>query len=447
MTRQPARRIALILTEFPPAFGGMQTHAVALAQSLLHEGCTLAVYTYRQDQPGLAAAAAAFDAQCGYPVHRVLSRIGHWHNHRLLCRLLRDFSPELIYASNVYYGQLADALGLPVVCRSVGNDVQRPWISYPWRAGSTLLSHPLLEGPLHRLYRRCQAPEWLEALLRHSRQRLMQTCARANRLILANSDYTRGLLQAQGVAEHAIRTLPGGVDHARFARAEATAAALRARLGLPADAYLLLTACRLVAKKGIDFLLQALPALRRIEPRLHLLVVGDGRERRRCEALVATLDLQAAVRFAGRVPQEEIQHYFAASDCFILASRISINRISGLADAETMGRVLCEANAAGLPVLASRSGGIPSVIRHDDNGLLFASDDAADLLAQFSRLHGDADLRARLVARGRQRSREEFDWPVILAAHHRAFAEVLASRATAAKPELTLNATPQGIQP
>ena len=48
-----------------------------------------------------------------------------------------------------------------------------------------------------------------------------------------------------------------------------------------------------------------------------------------------------------------------------------------------MGRVLCEANAAGIPVLASRSGGIPSVVTHEDNGLLFDSDDAADFLEQF----------------------------------------------------------------
>ena len=146
---------------------------------------------------------------------------------------------------------------------------------------------------------------------------------------------------------------------------------------------MLLTVCRLVAKKGIDFLLAQVPALRRIAPHLRVIVVGDGKERRRCAAQVAAAGLSDAVRLVGKVPQHEVQRYFAAADYFVLASRVTTHRVSGLQDAETMGRVLCEANAAGLPVLASRSGGIPSVITHEDNGLLFDSDDADDFLEQF----------------------------------------------------------------
>jgi glycosyltransferase involved in cell wall biosynthesis len=126
------------------------------------------------------------------------------------------------------------------------------------------------------------------------------------------------------------------------------------------------------------------------------------------------------------VPQREVQRYFAAADGFVLASRVTRNPVSGLQDAETMGRVLCEANAAGLPVLASRSGGIPSVITHEDNGLLFESDDADDFVSQFRRLVDDDALRTRLIARGRQRAEDEFAWPHLVAAHERCFAETLA---------------------
>ena len=127
----------------------------------------------------------------------------------------------------------------------------------------------------------------------------------------------------------------------------------------------------------------------------------------------------------GKVPQRDVQRCFAAADYFVLASRVTTSRVSGLQDAETMGRVLCEANAAGLPVLASRSGGIPSVVTHEDNGLLFESDDAVDFLAQFQRLHTDASLRDRLVQRGRERAEHEFAWPLLVAAHQRCFEEVL----------------------
>lgn len=421
-------RIALILTEFPPSFGGMQTHAQHLARALHAQGHACTVYTYRADQAELQSEAATFDATCVHPVRRILSRIGFWHNHQLLLRELRDFSPDIVYASNVYYGLLARELDIPVICRSVGNDVQRPWISYPFRAGSRLVSHPQLERWLHRLYRRCNTPEWLEALMRQQRLLLMRRCTAGNALVLANSHYTRDLLLQNGLPGTRIRVLPGGVDTQRFA-CKAPPTGWRRQYGIPAQAFVLMTACRLVAKKGIDFLLGQIPSLLRLAPNLHLLVVGDGRERKRCEALVAQLGIANHVTFTGRIAQEAIQHAYAASDLFVLASRISVNRISGLADAETMGRVLCEANAAGLPLIASRSAGIPSVVEHENNGLLFQPDDASDFLACFARAYQDPALRQRLADAGRKRAEQEFDWSVLLAAHQQAFADVLAPHA------------------
>lgn len=417
-------RLALILTEFPPGIGGMQTHAERLAEALHQAGHAICVYTYRCDEPELVAAASEFDGQAPYPVRRVLSRLGFWANHRLLLAALRRSRVALIYASNVYYGLLGQELGVPVVCRSVGNDVQRPWIAYPFRLGSGLVSHPALERRLYHWYRRWNAPEWLEAALRRQRQSLMRHSARANRTILANSGYTHDLLRAVGVSDGQVRVLPGGVDTTRYTPCAATRQALRTEWRIPSDAHVLLTVCRLVAKKGIDFLLAQVPALREVAPQLRVVVVGDGKERRRCEAQVAAAGLASVVRLVGRVPQHQVPRYFAAADSFVLASRVTTHRISGLQDAETMGRVLCEANAAGVPVLASRSGGIPSVVTHEDNGLLFDSEDGRDLVAQFRRLHHDDALRRRLVIRGRQRAEQEFAWPHLIDAHLRCFAEV-----------------------
>lgn len=417
-------RLALILTEFPPGIGGMQTHAEALARTLHEAGADLTVYTYRCDDPQHIAAARQFDELARYPVRRVLSRVGFWANHQWLRRELTRTAPALVYASTVYYGLLGETLGVPVICRSVGNDVQRPWIVYPYRLGSRLLSLPVLERRLHGWYRRWNTPEWIEAAFRRRRLALMRRSAQAHRLVLANSDYTARLLREIGVAAGRIQVLPGGVDAHRFVRCPAARATVRNAWGVSADAPVLLTACRLVAKKGIDFLVARMPALRQLDPRVQLVVVGDGRERARWAQQISAAGLDDVVRLEGRVPQRDIQRYFSAADYFVLASRVTTHRASGLQDAETMGRVLCEANAAGVPVLASRSGGIPSVVTHDDNGLLFESDDAEDFLRQFRRLHEDAALRERLVTRGRQRAEQEFAWPHLIDAHLRCFAEV-----------------------
>ena len=304
--------------------------------------------------------------------------------------------------------------------------MQRPWIAYPYRLGSGVVSHPALERRLHHWYRRWNAPEWLEAAFRRQRHALVQRSARANRAILANSGYTRQLLNQIGVSPQQVRVLAGGVDTQRFAPCAVTRQAVRREWGVSPDTPVLLTVCRLVAKKGIDFLLSQVPALRRIAPDARVIVVGDGKERRRCVEQVAAAGASDAVRLVGKVPQQEVHRHFAAADYFVLASRVTTHRVSGLQDAETMGRVLCEANAAGVPVLASRSGGIPSVVSHEDNGLLFESDDADDFIGQFRRLHENGDLRRRLVQRGRQRAEQEFAWPLLVAAHQQCFDEVLA---------------------
>ncbi|KAF0815052.1 GDP-mannose-dependent monoacylated alpha-(1-6)-phosphatidylinositol monomannoside mannosyltransferase [Andreprevotia sp. IGB-42] len=419
-------RIALILTEFPPHFGGMQTHAVHLARALAARGHAVTVYTYRSNHAEEAAAAAAFDAGCGYRVQRTLSRIGFWFNHRWLAEALARQPVDLIYASNVFYGLLGQALGAPVVCRSVGNDVLRPWIVYPFQLGSGLCAWPRLESTLYRLFRRCNSPEWIEALLRNARQRLMQRSAAANTLVLANSEFTITALRQAGLPRQQTSLLVGGVDCCRFTPSQLDRDALRSAHGLPANALLLFTACRLVAKKGVDFLLQQMPAILARHPHALLLIAGDGREKCRCMALATALGVADAVHFLGRVEHDALTSYYWMSDLFVLASRVTRNRISGLLDAETMGRVLCEANASGVPVLASRSGGIPCVIRHGENGLLFEEDDASSFHQQLEQLTGDAALRQQLVQTGLARAAREFDWHHIIAAHEAAFAAALA---------------------
>jgi glycosyltransferase involved in cell wall biosynthesis len=180
----------------------------------------------------------------------------------------------------------------------------------------------------------------------------------------------------------------------------------------------------LVAKKGIDFLVRAIESLRATIPNIHLVIVGDGKYRKKYQELSDSLSLSDSITFAGRVPHEAIHRYYWACDLFVLASRTTINPSNRLKDAETMGRVLCEANAAGIPVVASDSGGIPSIITHESNGLLFAEYDLEDLTKQLNRIYLKRDLSERLVENGYRKASEIFDWTVVLQYHMRIFAEL-----------------------
>lgn len=246
--------------------------------------------------------------------------------------------------------------------------------------------------------------------------------------MLANSDYTAGLLRELSVGR--VDILPGGVDAHRFHPVRDT----RGELGLPRDKHLLLTACRLVPKKGLDLLMRAVAKL----PHTHLLIAGDGRQLPKCKALAEQLGINARVTFAGRIPHDDLRRYYWAADQFVLASREHVDARTGLRDVETMGRVLCEAHAAGVPVIASRSGCIPSIVDHGRNGLLFEEDDLDGLMHSIERLRKDRELSRHLVHEGFRDAAEKWDWTVICRSHEDVFraAAVAAGSALQIVPEI-----------
>jgi glycosyltransferase involved in cell wall biosynthesis len=143
-------------------------------------------------------------------------------------------------------------------------------------------------------------------------------------------------------------------------------------------------------EKGFDVLVRAFAALRASRPDVELVVVGDGPERARLEALAADLGVAAAVYFRGSLSKEELREEYGRADVFALGSR-----------RESFGIVLLEAGASGLPVVASRAGG-PETIVTDKSGLLVEPDDVAEFAAALERVvarRADHDRAARQAIR------------------------------------------------
>ncbi len=427
----PRRRLLLVLTEFPPKIGGMQTHAFHLCKYLSKKGYALKVLTYRSSREEIEDA-KRFDRAQDFPISRCLSRLSYWYNMDKISEIARRFHPDLIYASTVFYGFLRDLTGLPVVCRSVGNDILRPWIAYPFRFASRLLAKNRFEDPLYRFFKRFEYPDWIEKIFYDKRHELMRRSARCMDMVLANSKITERLLYEIGLRKEQVRVIVGGSDVKRFSGNGFDRAKSRNRLRrlfkINDDQHLIMTACRMVRKKGIDFLLRSFSDGRKILDDAHLLIVGDGRYGNRYRRMADEMGVSNRVTFTGWVDHMEIQHYYWASDLFVLASREEINSRNGLRDAETMGRVLCEANAAGLPVVASRSGGIPSVITHQLNGLLFEPDDLSSFICQVKRIFTDKILARRLVKSGLEIAQKKFDWPVVLRDQEVSFSAIMERR-------------------
>ncbi len=163
---------------------------------------------------------------------------------------------------------------------------------------------------------------------------------------------------------------------------------------------------RLVERKGVAHLLEALARLDPGERRLE--VVGEGPERPALETLARRLGVGDRVVFRGWIPASELQQCYARAAVCVLPA---VTDARG--DTEGLGVVLLEAMNCGTPVIASRIGGIPDIVEDGVSGLLVAPGDPDALAAALQRLLGDRALARRLGEAGRDRLRERFSWEAI----------------------------------
>ncbi len=147
--------------------------------------------------------------------------------------------------------------------------------------------------------------------------------------------------------------------------------------------------------KGHDFLLKAFSLFVQSHPDAALLLVGDGPLRQALVQHALALGLQDMVFFVGHDPRA--REIIAGLDLLVIPSQN-----------EAFGRVLLEAMQARTPVIATRVGGIPEIIRHEDNGLLVSYGDEEELSRALKRLVSDGELRSRLIENGHCVVKERF---------------------------------------
>ncbi len=202
--------------------------------------------------------------------------------------------------------------------------------------------------------------------------------------------------------------IPPGVDVDRFRpidRSERTA--VRKAFGLDQDGQLVLGVSRLVPRKGFDRLLLAAAGL---DACVHVAIAGSGRYRHAYEATMRKLRLEHRVRFLGRVPDAALAPLYASADLFAMPCR---DRWFGL-EAEGFGIVFLEAAAAGVPVVAGRSGGSHEAVIDGTTGFVVDGNDVHQIRGALERLLGDADLRARMGRAARERAVTEFSYDALV---------------------------------
>ncbi len=220
-------------------------------------------------------------------------------------------------------------------------------------------------------------------------------------LCVVNSQATASLLHDTVSSPPQVVVVYPGVDPQRFRVFPEAKATIRARLELPQDRKILIFVGRPVQRKGLDLLLQV---LRELPEDLLLVVLGPG-EFHRFQALAEDLGVASRVVFRGFVTEEDLVAYYNAADLFVMPVHHDPK------DFEGFGLVYLEANACGLAVIGTRTGGIPEAVEDGVNGLLLDPDDPQALRQAILRLIRDPDLRQKLGQQGRQRVLERFLWP------------------------------------
>ena len=202
-----------------------------------------------------------------------------------------------------------------------------------------------------------------------------------------------------------VELMPNGVDSNAFAGGDG--AGFRAAYAIPAERRLLLCVSRIDYQKNQLALVDALAQLLPRYPDLHLALVGPitiEHYQQRLRARISTLGVERHVSLVPGLQSDDprLAGAFHAAEIFCLPSLH-----------EPFGIVILEAWASGLPVVASRIGGIPSFTKDGQDILHFSPEEPSSLGVQVAKLLDDKELAQRLAAAGREKARREFDWAVI----------------------------------
>jgi len=220
--------------------------------------------------------------------------------------------------------------------------------------------------------------------------------------IIANSEYTRSLIRNLGVPDDKILVVypcPAVQPSKETIETYTTIA----KYGLSGK-RIILTVSRLVARKGIDKVIEVMPKIYEQFKDVMYVIVGDGPDIERLGKMSQERNLQNIVRFVGEVPDSELPKFYSIAEIFAMPSR----QIGS--DVEGFGIVYLEANLYGLPVIGGRSGGVPEAVIDQRTGLLVNPENTEEIYSAIRDLLSNPDWAKTLGENGRIRAENDFQW-------------------------------------
>jgi len=215
-----------------------------------------------------------------------------------------------------------------------------------------------------------------------------------------------------GIPERKLVVIPNAVEPTRPDRPRQV---VRAEFGASAGDVVVLSVGRLDPQKGYAYLVEAAARLLISKPNILFVVAGEGGDRGRVEAAIASASIQGRFKLLGW--RRDTADLYAAADIFVLPSLW-----------EGMPNALLEASAAGLPVVATAVEGSREIVEDGRTGILVAPRDAEALALAIERLVADPHLRSQLAAAGQKAVLERHDVETFVRSHEMLYQRLLTKR-------------------
>ena len=358
------RKHILITNDFPPKVGGIQSYLWELWRRLPSEDFFVHTTPFFGDKE--------FDSEQSFKISRSSKKVllPNMKINKNLEKLKKGINPELIVWDPAF------PLG-----------VSAPWTEIPYAL--------VLHG----------AELAIPGKLPLAKSLLANTLKKAS-LVICAGNYPAE--EAERIAKQSlpIVVIPPGVDIQRFSPANAfEKKEARRSFEIPNTSMVILALTRLVPRKGVDVLIEAVKMLKENYPELLLLIGGTGRDARRLEGL--SKDLGSNVKFLGEISEEALPDLYRAADIFCMPCR---SRWAGL-EQEGFGIVFLEAAASGIPQIAGKSGGSADAVVDNETGFIIDDPRNPRQLAQSIQvlLENPVEIE-RMASNSRMRAKSNFSY-------------------------------------
>lgn len=226
----------------------------------------------------------------------------------------------------------------------------------------------------------------------------------AAKVVVVSDELKKDMQRYYGLPEVHIEVIYNGMPEDIFYPSEQLRFDMRAQLGIPQDAVVLLGMGRLIREKGFHLLVEAFRTIYRDAPNVYLVIGGKGEFEHELRAMIEQFGVGDRVVMAGFVAHHDTVNYYNAADIFV----------SPTLRAEGLPLTFCEAMLCGVPVVASALGGNPSAVKDGQTGLLLDHITADDVVKKVGRLVADPDFLTELGAHARAFAQEHFTQEVMV---------------------------------